>query len=104
MKPETEDLVVRMLRMDATVAPDLADRALKILRGEVPAPQQQNSLILKYIKPVMLRHEVADLCRVSRQTVSNWASHKRLDAMKDERGQTIGYTGDSVYAVIINER
>ena len=103
MKPETEDLVIRMLRMDDTVTPDLADRALKILRGEVPA-QQRNSLILKYIKPVMLRQEVADLCRVSRQTVSNWASHKRLDVLKNKRGQTVGYTGDSVYAVIINER
>ena len=102
MKPETEDLVIRMLRMDATIAPDLADRALRILRGELPA--QVSSIVLSQIKPVMLRHEVADLCRVSRQTVSNWASHNRLDTLKDKRGQTIGYTGDSVYAVIINER
>ena len=104
MKPETEDLVIRMLRMDATVAPDLAERALKILRGEIPVPQPASSIVLSKIKPIMLRHEVADLCRVSRQTVSNWVKSKRLDVLKNKRGQTIGYTGDSVYAVIINER
>ena len=104
MKPDTETLLRATLRLDDSVAPDVVERALKVLRGEAPAPQSPNPLILKYIKPIMLRHEVADLCRVSCQTVSNWASHKRLDTLKDDRGQTIGYTGDSVYAVILNER
>ena len=102
MKPETEDLVVRMLRMDATIAPDVADVALRILRGERPELDPSDDPLAS--PPIMLREEIAAKLRISKQTVSNWAKFGRLDVVKNKRGQTIGYTPESFLAIRRGER
>ena len=101
MKPETEDLVVRMLRMDDSVTPELVDEAVRLLRGEHPSPYADDPFASP---PIMRREEIAAKLRISKQTVSNWAKFGRLDTVKNQRGQTIGYTPESFLAVRRGER
>ena len=100
MKQDTEDLVIRMLRMDDTIPSTLADEALKLLRGERPDASDDPLSAL----PLMRREEIAAKMRISKQTVSNWAKVGRLDPVRNARGQTIGYTGESFLAVRRGER
>lgn len=101
MKPETEDLVVRMLRMDDSIPQDLAEVALRILRGERKDALADDPLNMP---PLLYREEIAAKLRISKQTVSNWAKCGRLDVVKNKRGQTIGYTPESFLAVRRGER
>jgi len=101
MKHDTEDLVIRMLRMDDTIPSDLADEAMRVLRGERPDSSECDPL---HSLPLMRREEIAAKMRISKQTVSNWAKVGRLDPVRNARGQTIGYTGESFLAVKRGER
>ena len=104
MKPDTETLLRATLRLDDSVAPEVVEVAIAILRGERTLKDERSVTDEADDPPLMLRSEIAARMRVSMQTVSNWATRGRLDTVKDMRGQTVGYTRESYLQVKRGER
>jgi len=103
MKSEIETLVANTLRLDPTVRPEAVETALRVLRGEVILPQDAPATV-DSLSDLIKRPALARKFGVSPKTVSNWAKRGRLDSVKNQRGQTIGYTLDSVRAIYRGER
>ncbi len=101
MKSEVENLLLSTARLDPSITSDRLMRAMAILRGE-DAPQALP--IIDGRSRLYLRSELAHYFRQTKQTISNWARTGRLHAVKDARGQTIGYTPESVGALPRGER
>ena len=103
MKREIETLVANALRLDPTIEPEAADAVMRILKGEKFVPATSRSAA-DMLPDTIKRPVLARKFGVSTKTISNWAKRGRLHAVKDQRGQSIGYTSDSVLAIYRGER
>lgn len=103
MKAEIEALITNTIRLDETITPEMAATALQALRG-ISFVRSDDLRDGVKIGRLFRRKELAERFRVSGKTISNWAKAGRLDTVKDSRGQSLGYTPESVAAIYRGER
>lgn len=102
MKPEIEALIRNTVRLDETVPAGAVEIAILALKGERLVREADAGVQL--LPPLCHRPELAAMFRVNVKTISNWARRGRLDCVRDQRGQTIGYTPESALAIRRGER
>jgi len=98
MTDTTEKAISALCAADTSIREADAIRALAILRGDAAARHTPET------KP-MTRREVAELCGVSKQTVSNWGKEGviRRCALAGHR-KALGYVREDVYRILEGER
>ena len=88
MTSDTEEMARSLLEMDGTVPKDAIDKAMAILRGQVP----DEDAPLYTVKP----KDAAKLLRVSRRTVYRFLDNGILQRVYEGRTNAVGISRDSL--------
>jgi len=88
MSPNTEEMARSLLDMDGTIPKETIDKAMAILRGEVP----EEDAPLYMVKP----KDAAKLLRVSRRTLYRFIDNGVLQRVYDGHPNAVGISRDSL--------